>query len=177
MEVRRGEVGFFLVGDGVCCDDGEVKLLFLLFVSGSCAEGCAVGCFVLTVGEYLSRDADGGDGRCVFYRLVKSGWFLLPTSSVGLLPLRGNSTSGEPGSSVLGASDPLLSSSDAMAAGHLARPVPSTVTRRVGVSDVLLMMPLKASFPSSERWVVGFIAMAPIAGDEDDQENLVRTWM
>jgi hypothetical protein len=110
-----------------------------------------VDCFVLAVGEYLSSDADGGDGRCVFYQIVKSGWFFLPISSGGLLPLRGNSSSGELGSSVLEASDHLLSG-DVMAAGHLARPVRSTVTRRVGVSDVLLMVPLKAWFPSSERW-------------------------
>jgi hypothetical protein len=61
MEVRHGEVGFFLVGIGVCYDDGAVKLFFLLFISGSCAEGCAVGCLVLTDGEYLSGNADGGN--------------------------------------------------------------------------------------------------------------------
>ena len=78
------------------------------------------------------------------YRLAgKSGWFSSPTSG-GFLPLLGNPSSGAPGLLVNEASDALVSS-DMIAFGHLVRPVRSAFKRHVGVSDMLLTVPLKFS--------------------------------
>ncbi|PUZ78366.1 hypothetical protein GQ55_1G447000 [Panicum hallii var. hallii] len=46
---------WFLVSIGICCDDGEAKFLFLFFIS-LFISSCAVGCFALAAGEYLSSD-------------------------------------------------------------------------------------------------------------------------
>jgi hypothetical protein len=60
--------------------------------------------------------------------------------------------SGEVGLLVDEAPDSLFSS-DVVAAGHLAQPGRSTITKHVGVSDVLYLVALKTSYvPSSGRW-------------------------
>jgi hypothetical protein len=86
-----------------------------------------------------------------FYQLVRSGWFSVPTSG-GLLSLPGVSSSGVKGLLVVEAPDPSFSG-DAMATGHLPRPGRSAITKHVGISDVLLLVPLKTfDVPSSARW-------------------------
>ena len=71
------------------------------------------------------------------YRLAgKSGWFSSPTTSGGLLPLLGDSSSGVQGLLVIEAPDPLYT-------GDVIRLVRSAITRHVGVPDVLLMVPMK----------------------------------
>jgi hypothetical protein len=67
-----------------------------------------------------------------FYQLVRSGWFSVPTSSGGLLPLPGVSSSGVSGLLVVEAPDPSFSG-DVMATGHLPRPRCSAITTHVGI--------------------------------------------
>ena len=84
-----------------------------------------------------------GDGvRSVFYQLVKLGWFPLPTSSGGLLPLRGVLLSGELGQSIAEASD-IWFSGNVMAFGHLVRPARSASKVCVGFAGAPLWVPLK----------------------------------
>ena len=79
------------------------------------------------------------------YQLEKSGWFSFPTVSGGFLPIaRDVSSSGVPGLLVIEVPDPLLSG-DVIAFSHLVRHVRSAFKRHVGVSDMLLMVPLKFS--------------------------------
>lgn len=90
-------------------------------------------------------------GRYV-YQFVKLGWFLSSTSSGGLLPLLGVTSSGEPGLLVDEAPDPLFSN-DVAAAGHLAQPRRSTIIKHVDISNALHLVPLKTSdVPSLGRW-------------------------
>jgi hypothetical protein len=67
-----------------------------------------------------------------------------------------------------------LLSGDAMAPGHLARPVRSAGKKHVGVAGMLLLVPFK-TFEESSSGVVGFNATVPAADDEDDREKLART--
>lgn len=80
------------------------------------------------------------------YRLAgKSGWFSSPTTSGGLLPRLGDSSSNVPGLLVIEAPDSLYT-------GDVIRLVRSAITRHVGVPDVLLMVQIKISDVfSSER--------------------------
>ena len=87
----------------------------------------------------------------VFYQLVKLGWFPLPTSSGGLLPLRGVSLSGDLGLSTAEASD-IRFSGDVMAFGHLVRPARSASKLCVGIAGVPLWVPLKICVFSSGGW-------------------------
>jgi len=73
------------------------------------------------------------------YRLAgKSGWFSSPTTSGGLLPLLGDSSSDVPGLLVTETPDSLYT-------GDVIRLVRSAISRHVGVPDVLLMVPMKIS--------------------------------
>ena len=93
-----------------------------------------------------------GDGvRSVFYQLVKLGWFPLPTSSGGLLPLRDVSLSGELELSTAEASD-IRFSGDVMAFGHLVRPARSASKLCVSIAGVPLWVPLKICVFSSGGW-------------------------
>jgi hypothetical protein len=86
------------------------------------------------------------------FQLEKSGWSFAPTISGGLLPLRGVLLAGVSGLSVVMASGPQLSG-DAMAFGHLFRPVSSTGKKHVGAADMLLLVPFKTfEDPSSGGW-------------------------
>ena len=79
------------------------------------------------------------------YQLEKSGWFSFPTVSGGFLPtVRDVSSSGASGLLVIEEPDPLLSG-DVMAFSHFGRLVRSAFKRHVGVSDMLLTVPLKFS--------------------------------
>ena len=112
---------------------------------------------------------------------MRLGWFPVPNSSGGLLPFPGVSSSGVPGLLVVGAPDPLFSV-DVMATSHLARPGRLATTKHVGISDVLLLVPLE-TFDVLGRWsacsivgkVVGFKATVPTVDGEDDRESLART--
>jgi hypothetical protein len=79
---------------------------------------------------------------------MKSGWSFAPTFSGGFLPLRGGLLAGVLGISVLEAPGSLLSG-DAMAAGHLVRPVRSAGKKHVGVAGMLLLVPFKTFEESS----------------------------
>ena len=93
-----------------------------------------------------------GDGvRSVFYQLVKLGWFPLPTSSGGLLPLRGVSLSGEMELSTAEASD-IRFSGNVMAFDHLVRHARSASKVCVGIAGVPLWVPLKICVFSSGGW-------------------------
>jgi hypothetical protein len=94
---------------------------------------------------------------------VELGWFLAPTSSSGLLPLLGVSSSGKLGLLVDEVPDSLFSG-DVVAAGHLAQPGRSTITKHVGVSDVLHLVALKTSdVLSSGRWSASRLLLRPSA--------------
>ena len=69
------------------------------------------------------------------------GWFSSPTVSSGFLPIARVARRGAPGLLVIKAQD-LLLFDEVMAIGHLVR---SAFTRYVGVSDMLLTVPLKFS--------------------------------
>jgi len=89
------------------------------------------------------------------YQLEKSGWFSFPTVSGGFLPTAWDvSSSGAPGLLLIEAPDPLLSG-DVMAFSHFGRLVRSAFKRHVGVSDMLLTVPLN-SMMSFVGKVVGF---------------------
>ena len=93
-----------------------------------------------------------GDGvRSGFYQLVKLGWFPLPTSSGGLLPLRGVSLSGEMELSTAEASDTWFSG-NVMAFDHLVRHARSASKVCVGIAGVPLWVPLKICVFSSGGW-------------------------
>jgi hypothetical protein len=97
---------------------------------------------LVSIGVGTDDGLSGGNlGRYV-YQLVELGWFLAPTSSGDLLPLLGVLSSGKLGLLVDEAPDSLFSG-DVVAAGHLAQPGHSTITKHVGVSDVLHLVALK----------------------------------
>jgi len=75
--------------------------------------------------------SDGILGRYV-YQLVKSGWSIAPTFSGGFFRLRGGLLAGV---SVVEAPGSQLSG-DAMATGHLVRPVRSVGKKHVGVTGM-----------------------------------------
>jgi len=116
-----------------------------------------------------------GDGvRSLFYQLVKLSWFPLPTSSGGLLPLRGVLLSGELGQSIAEASD-IRFSGDVMAFGHLVRPARS-------VSKVCRFCRCTALGAAQNLCffvgrMVGFNETVPAVGDEDIREKLARMWL
>jgi len=92
---------------------------------------------------YSLQGVVGGCLVRLVYQHGKSGWSSSSTVSGGFLPTaQGGSSSGAPGLLVI--EDPLLSG-DVMAIGYLVRPVRSAFTRYVGVSDMLLTVPLKFS--------------------------------
>jgi hypothetical protein len=100
------------------------------------------------VGTGIVAGFSGGFlGRYV-YQLVKSGWSFAPTFSGGFLPLRGGLLAGVLGMLVVEAPDSLLSG-DAMAPGHLVRPVRSAGKKHVGVAGMLLLVPFKTFEESS----------------------------
>jgi hypothetical protein len=79
---------------------------------------------------------------------VKSGWSFAPTFSSGFLPLRGGLLAGVLGMSVVEAPVSLLSG-DAMAVGHLVRPMHLAGKKHVGVAGTLLLVPFKTFEDSS----------------------------
>lgn len=128
-----------LVGSGVLV--GALDLVGLSFCPS-----------LVSVGAGTDDGISGGNLGRYIYQLVELGWFLVPTSSCGLLPLLGVSSFVEPGLLVDEAPNSLFSG-DVVAAGHLAQPGRSTITKHIGVSDVLHLVALKTSdVPSSRRW-------------------------
>jgi len=90
-----------------------------------------------------------GDGvMSVFYQLVKLGWFALPTSSGGLLPLRDVSLSSELELTTAEASD-IRFSGDVMTFVHLIRPARSASKVCIGIADVPSWVLLKICIFSS----------------------------
>ena len=116
-----------------------------------------------------------GDGmRSVFYQLVKLGWFPLPTSSGGLLPLWGVLLSGELGLSTAEASD-IRFSGDVMAFGHLVRPARSASKVCWFCRCTALGAAQNLCFFVGR--MVGFNETVPAVGDEDIREKLAGTWL
>jgi len=105
------------------------------------------------------------------YRLAgKSGWFSSPTTSGGLLPLLGDSSSDVPGLLVIEAPDPLYT-------GDVIRLVRSAITKLVGVPDVLLMVPMKISDVLRRKGGRLHGAAASTVSDGDDRGRLARIWI
>jgi hypothetical protein len=58
----------------------------------------------------------------------------------------------------------VLLSGDVMAFGHLLRPERSTTSKHIGVSDVILLMPMKTfDVPSSGGWSASMSLLRPSA--------------
>ena len=173
--------GFFFLGVSVRgFSTGELFVGFSLCVGapiicGFLVAGCAHA-FSSLVGLDAGDIATRGQGSFFFlfgghgdvrsigpplsfaYRLArKSGWFSSPTTSGGLLPLLGDSSSDVPGLLVIEAPDPLFT-------GDVIRLVRSAITRHVGVLDMLLIVPMKISdVLRQKRWSASRAAASTVS--------------
>lgn len=136
-------------------------------------DGSSSGACFFDISGGFSARARGGCIRFVYQLVWIWGWILSTTGFGGLLSLRGESSPSERGLLIAEVSDPLLSG-DVMASGHLFRPECSTTTKHIGVSDVLLLVPMKTSDILSSGGRSASLS-APTVGDEDNQESLART--